>query len=75
MSRVLVVMSRDGLLEGVLADARHDVDGVQVFFRDGTEVARAEPGVPVLVRDARLRRASKRPRLALFGPTIAATAG
>lgn len=50
MSRLLVVISRDARLEGTLADAQAEHEGARVFYLDGTEVARAQPGEHVAVR-------------------------
>ena len=50
MSRLLVVLERDGALDGVLADVCEVRDGVRVFLRGDNEVLRAPEDVPLVVR-------------------------
>lgn len=50
MSRLLVVVARDGALDGVLADVCEVRDGVRVFLRGTQEVLRAPADLPVVVR-------------------------
>lgn len=71
MSQLLVVIARDGHLDGALADVQTEQDGVRVFYRAGTEVARARADETVVVRDLHARRAL-RPD-AVRRPTISAS--
>lgn len=61
MSRLLVVLADGTQLAGALADAQRVVDGVRVFYRDGTEVVRVQPGQRVVVRDTAALDAARRP--------------
>lgn len=59
MARLLVVISRHAQLEGVVADTRGEQGGAHVFYRDGVEVARAQPGEALVVRDLQARRSTR----------------
>lgn len=71
MSRLLVVIGRDGRLDGALCDTQDEQDGARVFYRAGAEVARAHAGEAVVVRDLHARRALR--CAAVRRPTIGAT--
>ena len=58
MSRLLVVVTRDGALDGVLADVCEVRDGVRVFLRGATEVLRAPEGLALVVRSVPAQRLS-----------------
>lgn len=56
MSRLLVVVARDGRLEGALADEVHDTGSARVFTLAGVEVARVRPEESCTVRAVPARR-------------------